>query len=290
MSLNSYLIGNYAHSQYAFLNSSNYPMGTDNTPNTVSNGTATHAYLYNKQVSLGGLGKTYEVIKGKGGGRIWVNKITGISDTGNMALTLSGEDPTLQSYWNGSVVDTTTNPNHMGFSPNHENPSLPNFMSVHSSEYHDVNGNTKWRNCFVLNHQVAQTADATQSDSGGTNPNTLSFELVPNRSNRLPWGQLFSANANTSTYDNGDYIWIVKGDYPLAITTYIDDGSSTSDAFTLGYAPAVTTIGEFYVYNEGVTDASNVSIASDGDVSLTAANTAGDIMVVIYPTLFAAAG
>lgn len=265
-------------------------MGDDTSPDTVSNGSAVHAYLYDKAISVGGLGKTFDIIQGKGGGRIWVRAVQGISDIANIPLQLSGYDNVLEGYWNESTVDSTTNTNVDIAAQNHENPNPPRFISLHSSELHLTDGTSKWLTRVLLNGQVVQPSGKTQTEQGGVNPNPLDYEIVAKRSTRLPWGQLFSANSNISTYDNADYEIFLEADYPYAITTYIDDGTATADAFTLGYAPAVTTVANSFVYNEGVDDSSNVSIAANGNVSLTAANDAGDIMVVVYPTLFAAAG
>lgn len=286
MSSNARGIGNYELSQYAHLNSNGYPMGTDTSPDSVSNGADTGSYIYNKNISLAGFNKSYETVEFKGGGKVWAKHTIGTGSIGNMALSLSGEDDTLQSYWNNSPVDTTTKTNNRGFSPNHGQSEYPNFMSGHHSRYHDENGDTQWRNHFVLNHTVQQPTGAQQSDSGGTNPNPLGFEFVPTRHNRLPWGQLFSANANISVADDRAYEYIIKSNYLYLVHTYIDDGSSTSDAFQLTYKPASTTIGDFYVYNNGVDDSSNVAVAADGQVSLTSANTAGNIMVILYPAQF----
>lgn len=286
MSNNARAIGNYEFSQYAFLNSDGYPMGVDTSPDAVTNGADTGAYVYTRNISLGGFSKSYETFQAKGGGTIWAKHVIGVSDVSNMPLSLSGEDAVLQSYWNGSTVDTTTNSNNTGFSPNHGNSDFPNFISVHCSRYHDANGNTKWRNHFILNHTVIQPSSPQQSDSGGTNPNPLSFELVPTRSNRLPWGQLFADNANITVQDDRAYEYILESEYPYGIHTYIDDNSGTTDAFTLQYVPAVTTAGYFYIYNNGSEDGSNHAVAADGDVTISTPNAAGSITVVIYPMAY----
>lgn len=286
MSNNARGIGNYAFSMYCFLDSSGYPMGVDSTPDTVANGSDTGGYVYDKNISLGGIPKSHETIQFKGGGRVWSKNIIGNSDIGNMPLSMSGEDPTLEAYFNNTVVDTTTNSNVVGWSHNLGNSEFPNFMSVHYSRYHDVNGDTKWRSYFVLNHGVIQPSGASLSDSGGTNPNPVSYEFVPTPHNRLPWGQLFSANSNISVANDRDYEWIIEADYPYGIHTYVDDNSGTSDAFTLQYTPAQTDDGYFFIYNNGVDDSSNVAVASDGDVSLTAANSAGDKLVIVYPMIY----
>lgn len=286
MSVNSRGIGNYAFSMYCFLTSTGYPMGIDTSPDTVVNGSDTGGYVYDKNISLAGFQKSYDTIQFKGGGKVWGKHIIGVSDIGNIAISMSGEDPTLETYWNNSIIDTTTNANVTSWSPNHSNTEFPNFMSAHYSKYHDVNGNTKWRSRFILNHTVQQPTSPALSDSGGTNPNPVGFEFVPTQHNRLPWGQLISANANVSVEGDRAYEWILEGDYPYGIHTYIDDNSGTTDAFTLQYVPAQTDDAYIYIYNNGVDDSSNVAVAADGDVTLTAANTAGDLLVIVYPMQF----
>lgn len=282
MSTNKRGIGNYEFSQFAFLNSNGYPMGTDTTPDVVVNGADTGSYIYDANISLAGFTKTIDTIQFKGGAKVWGKYPIGVSDIGDIAVSMSGEDPTLQSYFNNSLVDTTTNSNHTGFTPNHSSTTFPNFISVHHTRYHDVNGDTKWRNYFILNHTVKETTSPALSDSGGTNPNPVGFEFTPTRSQRLPWGELISANANIAAEGDRLFVYVIESDNPLLIHTYVDDNSGTADAFTLDYTPAQTDDAYHYIYQQGVDDASNIAIAADGDVTITTPNDAGDIIVIVY--------
>jgi hypothetical protein len=159
-------------------------------------------------------------------------------------------------------------------------------MSVHHSRYHDSNGNTKWRNRFILNHTVQQPTSPGLSDSGGTNPNPIGYEYVPTPHNRAPWSQLFSANANIRVAGDRAYEYVIESDYPLGIHTYVDDNSGTTDAFTLDYVPALTTIGQYYVYTNGVDAASNYAFAADGDATITTPAAAGAITQILYPMAY----
>ena len=282
MSNNKRGIGNYEFSQLAFLDQDNFPMGVDTSPDTVVNGEDTGAYVYDANISLAGFTKTIDTIQFKGGAKVWGKYPIGVSDIGDIAVSMSGEDPTLASYFNNSLVDTTTNSNHTAWTPSHSNTEFPNFISVHHTRYHNVDGDTKWRNYVILNHTVKESTSPALSDSGGTNPNPVGYEFVPTRSNRLPWGQLISANANISVEGDRLYVYVIESDNPLLIHTYIDDNSGTSDAFTLDYLPATTTTANHYIYQEGVDDSSNIAIAADGDVTITAPNDAGDRVVIVY--------
>jgi hypothetical protein len=89
--------------------------------------------------------------------------------------------------------------------------------------------------------------------------------------------------------DNKEIVYAIRYDYPVSVTTYIQETAATT--FTLGYRPASTehagAINSFTT--NGVTSHSNVSgvDGTTGAVTITAA-TALDKWVALYPTSFTA--
>ena len=277
------LVSTFRNLRIAFRDANGYPMGTDSTPDAVTNGTSTNAYYYDKPIDIGGVTIERPTISGRGGGKVWVRRIANVGEPSNASLNLSAYDSVLNGYIVGTTPDTTTNANFEVVARNSRKASPPAFIVMATTNLALADGSEKFLHRIYLNAQINLATEANSSQGTGENPNPLAYEIVPNYSSRLPWGQLISANSNLSIVDDSDISIEVLADYQLAFTTYVDDGSSTSDAFQLPYTPATTTIAEFLVYNEGVDDSSNVSVAADGQVSLTAANTAGDIMVIFYP-------
>lgn len=280
------LIGTYKYSQFAFRDSSGYPKGVDSTPDAVSNGTVLNAYLYDKGIDISGMSVTYDTRQGQGGGKIWVKRVSGVSDVGDITLNMSAYDTTLDGYFKGQTPDATTNTNMIISSRNVNKLTLPAFVSVHAFEFDNADGSAMWLNRVILNGQFKQVSGIGSGQGSGTNPNPLTYECTPNKSSRAPWGQLLSANTNLDVADDSDYeLWIYSR-YPLALATYIDDGAASS--FAVAYKVATgEDKADCLIFKNGSTAQSAVSGITNatGAFAITA-GTAADIWCVLYPTEF----
>lgn len=275
------LIGTYKSSMYAFRDSNGYAKGVDTTPDTVSNGTVLGGYLYNKHISIAGATAQYETRIGRSGGKIWTKKSVGITDLANFALSFSGQDTTLEGYFKGYTPDATTLTGGIINVPTEVPDTLPSLISLHHIEYDNADGSSQWLTLCYLNAQFQDTGGMSAAQSGGENPNPLSYEGVPNYSLRTVWGQLWSANANQVVTDNRAASQAIYSNYRYFIATYIDDGSTGT--YTLPYKPASSTLGHHLIFKNGaVLTVTSVS-TSTGVVTQTAAATAGDIIVHLYP-------
>jgi hypothetical protein len=83
-------------------------MGSDSTPDSVSNGETKHAYKLTGPVSVTAPQVTRELATFRGGQVILGQRAMGVSDFGSFELTLSAYDETFNAYVSGSSVDTTT--------------------------------------------------------------------------------------------------------------------------------------------------------------------------------------
>lgn len=274
------LIGTYKSSMYAFRDSNGYAKGVNTAPDTVVAGTVYGAYLYNKHISIGGATAQYETRLGRAGGKLWVKKVTGITDLSNFALAFSGQDTSLEAYFKGLTLDSTTVSTAIATVPTEVPEVLPSFVSVHHIEYDNADGSSEWLSLFYLNAQFTDTGGLGAGQAGGENPNPLAYEGVPNYSTRTAWGQLWSANANQDVTDDRAASQAIYSDWRYAIATYIDDGAATE--YTLPYLPASSTVGNHFVFKNGTATAPSAVNTSTGVVTITAGSS-GDVWVHLYP-------
>jgi len=276
------LIGSYKYSQYAFRDSSGYAIGQESDPDNASAGTTTHAYLYDKPISLAGIALTYGIREGRGGAKIWTRKVVGVEGVDNAALELSAYDTVLDGYFKGITPDVTTNSSHTIMARNSNLTTPAAFVSLHSYEFDIDDGSSKWINHVILNQQIVEPPGRSTGQESGTNPNPLSYEIVPNDSSRNVFGQLWSA-ANLTVADDSDKEMFIISDKPLGMTTYIDDGVATE--FITGYRPTSAVVGDHFFFTNGVVSTPSAINATTGAVTITAA-TSGDIWLALYQTSF----
>lgn len=280
-------IAGFYHAQIAFRDSAGYPMGADSSPNTVAVGETKHAYKLTGPVAATAPQVTREIATFRGGQVIQGQRAMGVSDFGTFELTLSAFDETFNAYISGSTVDVTTVTDLAQYAPNSLNPALPQFILLLTMGFQDTSGANKYTTYVYPNVQISPAIPGATQD-GGENPGALTYTVTPSASTRAASGHLFSAMGLGVT-DNKEIVYAIRYDYPVSITTYIQETAATS--FVLGYRPISTehagAINSFTT--NGVTTHANVSgvDGTTGAVTITAA-TAGDKWVALYPTNFVA--
>lgn len=275
------LIGTYKSSMYAFRDSDGYAMGQLVTPDSPVVDTVYGGYFYDKHIDISGIALTYEKRQGFAGGKIWTQRVVGISDIGDVTINISGRNTTLEGYISGFTPDTTTVASATGMSRNASNPTPPKMISVHHEEFDNADGSAMWQSHFILNAQFRNEGGTPAGQGSGQNPNAFPYVATVDFSLRLPWGQLYSANANNVVSDNRDVSYDIISAYRYLIATYICDGTEVT--YTLPYKPASSTVGDHYVYRNGTAlTLSSVSV-STGVATMPSAGSSGDIVVHLYP-------
>lgn len=277
------LIGTYKYSQFAFLNASNYPGGVETDPDNVTPPVLSDAYLYDKIIDVSGMAITYGKRQGFGGGRIWTQRVTGVTDIGDVTLNLSAYDTTLEGFWKGITPDTATISGVTVMTRNAEFTVLPPMMNLHAFEFDDDDGTSSWFNEIYLNVQHKDISGVASGQGDGQNPNPLVREFTPNRSNRTAWGELWSAYTALDVTNDVDYVMQIITPNPLALAAYFDDG--TAITFTVGRQLSSATPGDHFIYKNGVENSGDVSlIVPTTGVFTIAAGTANDVWTILYQT------
>ena len=146
-------------------------------------------------------------------------------------------------------------------------------------------------NYIYPNAYIVPVGDAnmTQIDGDVTNDTPYTYNIVPSASTSSGIGYAISA-MGMGLDDDTDIRLKGITDYPLALTTYVDDGSTGS--YTLGYLPTssdATGAAGNILTNDGVLTAVTSVVTTTGVVTQTAFDTSGTIVVAAYPTQFASA-
>jgi hypothetical protein len=277
------LPGTYKYSQYAFLTSEKYPAGIETDPDNVTAPTLSDAHLYDKPIDVSGMTITYGKIQGLGGGRIWTQKVTGVTDIGDVTLNLSALDTTLETFWNGTSPDTATITNVEVVARNTEFTNFPNMINLHAVEFCLDDGSSVWLNLIYLNVQHKDVSGISSSQGDGQNPNPLAREFTPNRSTRTAWGELWSAYSAIEVENDVDYTMAIISPNPLALASYWDDGIATT--FTVGRQLSSATVANHFIFKNGVDNGSGVTtiVPTTGVFTITP-GTADDIWTILYQT------
>lgn len=277
------MIYTYKYSQFAFLDSNNYPAGIDDTPNSVSTPAVSNAYLYDKPVDIAGLALTFGKVQGQGGGIIWTQRITGLTDIADVTMTMSALDDTLEGFWSNITPDTTTVTGITALTRNAAGTTFPPMISLHTFLYSEEGStDVRYMTKVYLNVQHKNTGGEGASQGDGTNPNAVTRDFTANYNTRTAWGELFSA-ATLNPEKNKDLEMTLFSDHPLALATYWDDGIATS--FVVGRKLFSTTVADNFIFKNGVDNSSAVSAinATTGTFTNTA-GTANDIWTILYQT------
>lgn len=287
MPATSGMIAGAYHAQVAFRNSSGYPMGTDTTPDAVSNGAVTHFYKLRDLVSCTAPAVTREVAIERGGQTVKGQRQLGVSDFGSFEMVLSAFDEQFHAYCSGAALDTTLASSRVIGAFNSGNAALPQLMLLLTIGFQTLAGVDEFITYCYPSVTIAPVIPSG-SQEGGVNPNPNTYVVVPTRSTRTCFGSLLSATT-LAVSDNSDIFQWYRGAYPISISTYIDDGSATS--FVVGYRPVNSEhAGAVNIFTKnGVTNHANVSGFSTTTGATThTAGTAADVWVATYETNFVA--
>lgn len=278
--------------QIGFRSSAGYFMGQISTPDAPTVNTTSHSYVVFNPVSFEHPSPTRTEWTDFGGQSIRAQKLGGVESLGSGTFTLSEYDNTLHAMIASTAIDTTTVTDWEQTPSNINAVNLPAFLMIVSTKSQVVNDVTgvvsdKWNHWVYPNVQIAVNPP-NASQSGGVNPNPVSFTYTPSFSGRRWDGRTFLA-ASPTVVGNKDMRYQIVSDYPLTGTTYIRNGAATT--FSLGYRPKASTAtgtADNSVTNQGVTEAVTSISTTTGLVTMSAAGTSGHIVNVVYETEYVA--
>lgn len=223
----------YLH--FAMRDNNGYPMGALANPNSPTNGVVYTGIILQIATELAEPQATFEEATQYGGGKIHTKKIIGVSDYGTGSLTLSSDDTVLRNLTNLGTDDTSTM---SGWTqrPGNVNAITPPGIVIAQMPIEKLDGTRKWLSKIYPNAQIKRQGNgATQS--GGVNPSPVTYQISPSPSARALTGRLFSAMA-MNVINNTDTYYEIETDYPIYVSTYVDDGSTGT--FTVPYKLAST--------------------------------------------------
>lgn len=277
--------------QVGFRDSNGYFKGIQTVPDTVADNTTSNSYVLFNPVDFTHPAPTFELATDQGGQKIRAQADLGASNFGEGSFTLSEFDDTFHAYIRGVTVDASTMSGWRQVGGSINTVVAPHFFLIASMQIQvvatDGTSTSKWSHWVYPNVQI-RPAYPSGSQSGGVNPNPLSYTFVPSTASRGLDGRLFSATSMALT-DDSDTVYRIQSANAIAATMYTKDGATTT--FTLGYRPSTsdaTGAATNSITNNGTTLSVTTVNTTTGVVTLSAAGTASDIVIVVYETAFTA--
>lgn len=269
--------------QVAILDSTGYPMGTLITPDSPTPGTVYTPYLIPSVVDYTAPTPTSDEASSRAGMKLRGRVDLGVTDHGIGTLQMSELDDVFDALVMKTVIDVTTATNIRHRAANSLRIATRRFLLMLSQAAVTSDSVVKY-NTFYLTNVWFRSPRQSSNAASGVNPNNRSYEVMIRTNTRLPWGQLYSANSVAVT-GNADTEGGLYASAPVALATYVDDGSATS--FTFPYLPdsSENAGADNIFFKNGATAHASVSAfsVSTGVVTNTAGSS-GDKWVVLAPS------
>lgn len=258
--------------QIAILDEDDYPMGTLVTPDAPTHGTVYSPYVFFAVVEANFGNPTSENAQSYAGMSLRGRRPLGTTDYGVGTLTMSEMDDVFDALVMGYTLDATTATSARIRAKNAKRLQQRRFMVALTAGATPVNSANDFETIVLLNVYF-DNAQYGVNQSGGTNPNNVTYNMYVNASTRAPWGQLLSA-ATVAVDGDADTEMALNHADPYLFTTYVDDNSSAT--FTLPYSPSQTEVAGAHniIFKEGVESKAQVS-AINGTGNKTVNITAG---------------
>ena len=284
-------IGGAYFLQVAKRDANGYPKGTFADPDNVTANTTSSALV------IGGLDNfvppvpTPEFATGKGGQKILGNIALGNSSPGTATLTLATFSETLNALIKNATADVTSVSGWVMNPTNTSQVIFTHLFAIVTGKFMDTDNLTEYYMNYVFhNCQWMEAGGPNISQAAGTNPNPLTYTLMPSLSTRNVTGVVFSDSSGMSVVDGTDTWTKIRTTWPLALTTWVANGAATT--FILGYRPVYSTVTTGNTDNSftinGVATAPTSCSTTTGVVTVAAAGTTGDIHIAAYQTKFVA--
>lgn len=281
-------LAGFPYAQVWTVDDDGYAKGQQSDPNSVSDGTTTHAMLMKDTKTAGFTPPTRNVLHITGGDTWRGSFMFGIGSIDPFDLSLAYLDADLVALLTGSSVDQTTNAEWSVFGMDYNETDLvqvglmlqTNFQSKETATL----GANRWLNIIFPKCQISPNWPPL----GWQAEAPLTYRVQPTMTSKWPNGDAFDSNQGWE--DNQAVAMGIITDYPLALTTYVADGVATT--FTAGYRPISSTVTinntpNHFAVNGTPTALSSI-VTTTGIATLAAAGSASDIDVLMYETKFVA--
>ena len=277
--------------QVAKRTAAGYPVGTVADPETITANTTSSALFVGSLDSFTPPVPTTEFAVDRGGQAVRGSMALGNSDFGSATIQLSEFNETLNALIKDAAVDLTSV---VGWASSPANVAQKHFprtvTMVTGRAWSDTDGADYWLTWVFHNCQWMEASGGGTSQASGVNPNPVSYTLNLSKSSKFFTGVAFSETAGQYVVGGTDAWTKIRSRYPLALTTYVADGSATT--FILGYRPYYSTVttgnNDNSFTKNGVATAPTSCVTSTGVVTIAAAGDSGDVHVAVYPTEFTA--
>jgi len=285
-----YIAGAF-HVQYGFRNSNGYCIGNDTTPDSSTVPQTSHMQYLGTITSFTAPTPTVEKAMFQGGQKMRGSIVLGVTDMGTASFELADHNEVFQAYIKGATVDVTTNTEWASTPANVGQVDFPRMVVMIAGKFqHATDLSTYWMNWVFHNVEISVTTPPGTSQAGGVNPNPTGYtmDLSDSARNGLT-GRPFSSSSGLYVVDGTDAWTMIRTRYPLALTTFVADG--TELGYTVGYRPVyddATGAAQNSMSLNGVTDAATSISTTTGAVIYTPAGTTGDIYQCAYQTQFVA--
>lgn len=270
--------------QIATRTSAGYATGQAGT--APANGTTSHAYM-TQDISTSGFSPRAPVVVEFEAGNAIVGKTSyGGSDLQAFDITGDAEDHSIMALTNGSNKDTTTVSGWEVVGSNPLRIAMPDMIVMITNEFISreaaTKGTTFYRNVIIPSCKIRCNIGGFAFQ--GKVPFTMN--VTPTSAAKFPNGVAFSSNQAWA--DNTIDHYVIVTENPLALTTFISDGTETD--FITGYRPVSTVVTistrpNWFARN-GTAQALSSIVTTTGVATMAAAGTAGDFNVLVYETNF----
>jgi hypothetical protein len=291
-------IAGFFYLEVIVLDDDGYGIGTLKTPNSPTNGTLYTPYRLTHPVSIPALTPSVERATDRGGQKIRGEVDLGLSEFGTFDLVVSNRDFTFDAIISGSSVSTVWGGAQM-LTPDSNRVTLPRLALVATlgSRSRDDSGyDAAGRLTIVYPSVTIRVGGQSGSQDGGVNPNAVTYTVTPSETGVLFNGQTFIGAAPEglgADLESGKALMhMLSSEYQYSSATFI--GNGTEDEITLPFRPlsSVTSItspnSPVVVTVEGTRVVPSSINTTTGVVTLSTAPTAGQRVVIIYPTNFVA--
>lgn len=280
----------FLHCQMYRVNNNGVPVGQLD-PNALVADTTSHAYkvsgITNAEFGTPEFGR----VTFRTGTKFKGSVTTGLIDPGQTVLNTIGLDANLNQLLFGVTKDTTTIANTTASSFGMTKTSPYDIGVILTAQFYSDDtatlGETYYVNLIYPRCTARWTTVFPFNQDNGENPTTGSLTLDLKISSTDVLGVAFGTNQGFE--EDEEIAYYIVSENPYALTTYIENGVSTS--YVTGYRPTSADVATGnttnYFTQDGVVTAPTSISTTTGAVVITA-GTSGDIANAFYQTQFKA--
>lgn len=259
--------------------------GTEADPDNITANTTTHALLLTGAMSNDIADPERQRVVFQGDDGVLGSMYFGPNDLPEGTFTMSTYDTTLWTMAMGGNVVTDYGNTIFSTNPNKKTPNVLGLAISRQAQDRDSgsDGTNIWLTTIYKVQLVPRNPAAAFQEAA-----EVEMQITPLAMDRYPNGLAFGATESWT--DNKTYSYNIEASYPLAFTTYVQNGSATT--YTTGYRPISTTVANgdfpnFHCVNNAQVALDSI-VTTTGVATLAAAGTSGQWASLVYETEFTA--